>query len=350
MTAEEASLWRDPAHVLGGWSPELGTSTVSLAGLNQTYTGAPVSASVITEPANLAVQVTYNGSTEQPSAVGSYEVVATITEPGYTGTATGTLVIEKAAATVTVESLVYTYDGTPKSASVTTEPAGLGVEVTYNGSPTAPTEPGTYAVVANVNDPNYQGTGSGTLTISEAPNTAPVLTLPSDITVEATSPGGAAVNFTATAADAEDGPLVVALSHQPGSTFPLGTTTVTGTAQDSKGLTATSTFNVTVRDTTAPAFQSLTASPATITKVNNKMVPVSISASVADAVDKALATRIISVTGSENVSGDWRITGDFTLEVRAERTGKASRVYTITVESRDDVGNASTRAVNVTVR
>jgi hypothetical protein len=36
--------------------------------------------------------------------------------------------------------------------------------------------------------------------------------------------------------------------------------------------------------------------------------------------------------------------------VRAERTGKASRVYTVTVESRDDAGNVSTRVVTVTVR
>src|SRR5215212_10094984 len=350
MTQEEADFWRDPANVLGGWSPDLGTSTISLAGLNQAYTGQPVAASVITEPANLAAQVTYNGSTEAPAAVGSYEVVATITEPGYTGAATGTLVIEKANAVVTVESASYTYDGTAKAVGVTTDPAGLGVEVTYNGSNAAPTQPGTYAVVATVVDANYQGTGSGTLTIVEAPNTAPVLTLPSDIVVEATSANGAVVNFDATAADAEDGPLGVMFSKQPGTVFALGTTTVTATAQDSKGLTATGTFNVTVRDTKAPVIRSLTASPATITQNNGKMVPVTITASVADAVDATPTTRIIGVTGSENVTGDWQITGDLTLQVRARRSGKTSRVYTITVESRDDAGNASTKTVTVTVR
>src|SRR5215207_5542031 len=350
ITADEAAYWREPANVLGGWVPELGTSTISLAGLSQTYTGQPAAASVITEPANLAVQVTYNGSAEAPVAPGSYEVVATITEPGYTGTATGTLVIEKAQANVTVESASYTADGTPKAVAVTTDPAGLGVEVTYNGSNAAPTRPGTYAVVATVVDANYQGTGSGTLTIVEAPNTPPVLTLPSDITVEATSATGAVVNFDATATDAEDGTLGVLLSRQPGTVFPLGTTAVTATAQDSKGLTATGTFNVTVRDTTAPDIQGLTASPSVITKPNGKMVPVVITASVNDAVSPTPATRIISVTGSEDVSGDWQITGDLTLQVRAERNSKADRVYTITVESRDGAGNASTRTVDVTVR
>jgi pectin methylesterase-like acyl-CoA thioesterase len=351
ITTEEADFWRDPANVLGGWVPELGgTATVSLAGLSQTYTGSPVGVSVITEPANLAVEVTYNGDTTQPVNAGSYEVVATVTEPGYEGTTTGTLVINKATAAITLGNLSHTYDGTAKSVAVATEPAGVNVEVTYNGSASAPVEAGSYAVVATVNDANYEGNASATLTISEAPNTAPVLTLPSDITVEATSAAGAVVNFTASATDAEDGQLSVTLSRQPGSTFPLGTTTVTGTTQDSKGLTATGTFNITVRDTTAPVFQSLTASPATIAKANNKMTPIVISAGVADAVDSTLTTRIISVTGSEDVTGDWRITGNLTLEVRAERTGKASRVYTVTVESRDDAGNVSTRTVNVTVR
>jgi pectin methylesterase-like acyl-CoA thioesterase len=351
ITTEEADFWRDPANVLGGWVPELGgTATVSLAGLSQSYTGSPVGVSVITEPANLAVEVTYNGDTTQPVNAGSYEVVVTITEPGYEGTTTGTLVINKATAAITLGNLSHTFDGTAKAVSVATEPAGINVEVTYNGSASAPVEAGSYAVAATINDANYEGNASATLTINEAPNTAPVLTLPSDITVEATNSAGAAVNFTASATDAEDGQLSVTLSRQPGSTFPLGTTNVTGTTQDSKGLTATGTFNITVRDTTAPVFQSLTASPATITKVNNKMTPIVISASVADAVDPTLTTRIISVTGSEDVTGDWQITGNLTLQVRAERTGKASRVYTVTIESRDDSGNVSTRTVNVTVR
>ncbi|HEX8685272.1 MAG TPA: MBG domain-containing protein, partial [Pyrinomonadaceae bacterium] len=350
MTQEGADFWRDPANVLGGWEPELGTSTISLAGLNQTYTGQPVAAAVITEPANLAVRVTYNGGAEAPVAPGSYEVVATITEPGYNGTATGTLVIEKATAVVNVGSAAYTYDGTPKSAAVATDPAGLGVEVTYTGTASAPTQPGTYAVVATVADANYQGTGSGTLTINEAPNTPPVLSLPADITVEATGAAGAVVSFNATATDAEDGTLGVVYNRQPGTTFPLGTTTVTATAQDSKGLTATGTFNVTVRDTTAPVIQSLTATPSVISKVNGKMTPVTISAAVADAVDSTPTTRIIDVTGSENIAGDWQITGDLTLQVRAKSTAKTGRVYTVTVESRDDAGNGSTRTVTVTVR
>jgi hypothetical protein len=353
ITADEASFWRDPANVLGGWVPELGgvtSSSVSLASLNQTYTGSPQGVSVITEPANLAVQVTYNGSTEQPVNVGSYEVVATITEPGYQGTATGTLVIGKATATVTVDSPTYAYDGAPKGVNVTTDPAGVGVEVTYNSSATAPTQPGTYAVTVTVVDANYQGTASGTLTINEAPNTAPVLSLPSDMVVEATSAAGAVITFNASAVDAEDGNLPVTLSRQSGSTFALGTTAVTATVTDSRGGTATGTFNVTVRDTTAPVIQSLTSSISTITQTNGKMIPVTLTANVRDAVTQTPDTRIVSITSNEPISGafggdkspDWQITGPLTASLRAERIPKGNgRIYTITVESRDAAGNIS---------
>jgi hypothetical protein len=44
----------------------------------------------------------------------------------------------------------YLYDGTPKPATVVTDPPGLSVEVTYDGAPTAPTAAGTYEVVATV--------------------------------------------------------------------------------------------------------------------------------------------------------------------------------------------------------
>ena len=60
-----------------------------------------------------------------------------------------TLVIGKASATLTLGDLTPTYDGSPKSATVTTGPAGLsGVSVTYGGSAAAPTGAGSYAVVA----------------------------------------------------------------------------------------------------------------------------------------------------------------------------------------------------------
>jgi hypothetical protein len=76
--------------------------------------------------------------------------------------------------------------------------------------------------------------------------TPPVLTVPSDITAEATSTSGAIVTYIATAADDTDGPIVPSCVPSSGSTFTLGTTTVTCTASDTAGNTASASFNVTV--------------------------------------------------------------------------------------------------------
>ena len=77
---------------------------------------------------------------------------------------TGT--ISPAPATITLGNLTAICDGTPKAVSTTTLPAGLKVDLTYNDAPTAPTNPGSYAVVAVINSTNYTGSTTGTLVIA----------------------------------------------------------------------------------------------------------------------------------------------------------------------------------------
>lgn len=84
-----------------------------------------------------------------------------ITYTPYTGT------VAKAQATVTLGNLAHAYDGAPKSASATTNPAGLAVDLTYNGFTDPPSAIGSYDVVATVNNSNYTGTASDTLFIAE---------------------------------------------------------------------------------------------------------------------------------------------------------------------------------------
>jgi len=88
------------------------------------------------------------------------------------------------------------------------------------------------------------GFGSFNVTVSNGP----VLTLPANITAEATSASGAAVSFTVTATDN----ATVVCTPASGSTFALGTTAVNCTATATTG-TASGSFNVTVVDTTPPA-------------------------------------------------------------------------------------------------
>ena len=144
------------------------TATVKLSNLAAIYTGNPITPTATTTPAGLTVGFTYNGSSITPANAASYPVVATINEANYKGSITGSLVISKAPATVTLGNLAATYDGTAKSATATTVPAGLLVGFTYGGSATAPTKVGSYAVIGTINDANYQGKATGTLVISKA--------------------------------------------------------------------------------------------------------------------------------------------------------------------------------------
>jgi hypothetical protein len=103
--------------------------------------------------------------------------------------------------------------------------------------------------------------GSFTVTVIN-PNTPPVVTVPANLKVEATGPSGAKVTFTATATDAQDGTLTPTCTLASGTTFAIGTTTVTCTANDSGGLSGAASFTVTVTDTKGPTFSNV---PGTIT-------------------------------------------------------------------------------------
>ncbi len=76
------------------------SATVQINALNATYDGAPHAVIVNTSPAGLTANITYNGTSTPPTAAGSYVVVATITDANYSGRATGTLVLAKAAQTL----------------------------------------------------------------------------------------------------------------------------------------------------------------------------------------------------------------------------------------------------------
>ena len=139
---------------------------VLLGSLAATYDGSPVSATATTTPTGLPVSITYDGATNLPVNAGSYEAVGTINDGNYFGGATDTLVIAKAEADVTLSDMIHVYDGTPKSATVTTVPVGLSVAITYGGSTNPPVFTGSYAVVATVVEANYDGSGSDTMVIS----------------------------------------------------------------------------------------------------------------------------------------------------------------------------------------
>ena len=76
--------------------------------------------------------------------------------------------------------------------------------------------------------------------------TPPVMTVPSDMSVNAPADTGIAVNFNATATDVVSGDVTVTSLPASGSLFPAGPTLVTCSATDGLGNTATGAFTVTV--------------------------------------------------------------------------------------------------------
>jgi len=151
--------------------------TVTLSNLVQTYDGGAKGVSVTTVPPALTVDVTYNGSTNAPTNAGSYIVIGTINDPDYQGSTTKTLVVGKATGTVTLGNLAQTYDGAAKNVSVSTVPPGLTVNVTYNGSTSAPINAGSYTVIGTINNPNYQGGATNTLVVGKAAGTVTLYNL-----------------------------------------------------------------------------------------------------------------------------------------------------------------------------
>ncbi len=162
--AEEEAVvaYLDAKYALGiGPTP----ATITLDGLAQLFDGTPRIVTATTAPPGLPVAITYDGAPAPPTAAGSYAVVATVTDPNYTGSASGTLVVGPGLATVTLGGLAQLFDGTPRIVTATTVPPGLSVAITYDGAPAPPTAAGSYAVVATVTDPNYTGSASGTLVV-----------------------------------------------------------------------------------------------------------------------------------------------------------------------------------------
>ena len=146
-------------------------AAISLGTLEQAYDGTPKNATATTVPAGLPVEFRYAGGTAVPTEAGSYAVVATVAAGNHQASATGTLVVAKAVATVALDGLEQTYDGTSKRVAATTDPAGLAVAITYGGGDAPPVPAGRYAVAAEIDDPNFAGASAGTLVVAKAAQT-----------------------------------------------------------------------------------------------------------------------------------------------------------------------------------
>ncbi|MBZ5560623.1 MAG: HYR domain-containing protein, partial [Acidobacteriia bacterium] len=157
--------------------------------------------------------------------------------------------------------------------------------------------------------------------------TPPVVTVPADITVEATGTAGSVVAFNASATDIVDGGTATTCAPASGSTFPIGATVVTCSSTDAHGNTAKQSFTVTVRDTTPPVLvlpgNFTTDAPAT----GGTSMPASWAATATDVVDGAVPVVCAPSSGSSFNVGTTSVTCTAT-----DHAGNASAgIFTVTV-------------------
>ncbi len=245
------------------------------------------------------------------------------------------------------------------------DPDGDSLSYTWTGAfgtasgvaPSLTLAPGTHQITLTVDDGNG-GTDSAQVEVTAEDRTAPVLgDVPELIEAECSGPDGTPVSVTPpTAIDNCDGPVPVT-SDAPAS-FPLGSTAVSFSTVDAAGNTATSGLLVTVADTTPPAIDDVVPTPELLWPPNHKMRPIRVTASVSDVCDATPVCRIVSVTSNEpvnsqgdgNTKPDWEITGDLTVDLRAERSGRGNgRLYTLEVECIDTASHSASAEAFVSV-
>ncbi|MEQ9021615.1 MAG: MBG domain-containing protein, partial [Pseudomonadales bacterium] len=144
----------DKTRIYGKENPEF---TASIQG----YIGSDSEADLEAVPAVSSTAI-------EASDVGTYAITASGgAAQNYTFSYTeGTLTITRATATVSLSNLEQEADGSAKMPTVTTDPADLSYEITYDGSAGAPTEGGTYAVVVTITETNYQGSAQGSFVLT----------------------------------------------------------------------------------------------------------------------------------------------------------------------------------------
>ena len=167
---------------------------------------------------------------------------------------------------------------------------------------------------------------TGSFAVSVQDKTAPAVTVPEDVTLEATGPGGATHAFSASATDAVDGDITPTCDPASGSLFGLGGTTVTCSATDTAGNLGSAGFVVTVQDTTAPVLTL----PGSITK---------------EATGPLGAAVEFGVSASDLVDGDVEVDCD-----AASGDVFALGTHTVTCTTEDESGNDASGSFTVTVQ
>jgi hypothetical protein len=219
----------------------------------------------------------------------------------------------------------------------------LGVSVTVscsiNGQPVPASSTtrlfpyGTTTIRCTATD-SHGNVAINNFTIVVVDTTPPVVTVPGNVTLQATTPAGAKFSFSASALDNVDGPMNAACSPVSGSTFAIGVTTVTCLATDAAGNRGSASFAVTVVDTIGPVLK-VPANIVAFTSNGASTASVTYSASATDLGQSASVT-CTSAAGAANA---FPATQTFPLGTTV-----------VTCTATDGRGNSTTASFTVTVQ
>jgi hypothetical protein len=252
------------APVLAGVPANITAEAANASGAVVTY--SPASASDI---ADTSPTITYSRASGSIFPIGKTTVTVTATDAS-NNVSTSTFDVTVRDTTAPVLSGVpadMAVEATSASGAIVTYAAASAADA-VDPAPTVSSSPvsgatfplGTTTVTVTAAD-SASNVSTATFTVTVQDTTAPVISgTPANITIEATGPGGAPVSYVPpTANDLVDGPVTVSTTNASGSTFPVGTTTVTFTATDARMNSSTTTFQVTVTDATAPVISGVPA-------------------------------------------------------------------------------------------
>jgi hypothetical protein len=252
------------------------------------------------------------------------------------------------------DTLQYTWSAT-----------GVTFDDAHSATPTGQFHEGTTVVTLTVSDGIQSDTDTVSITVVDT--TPPVITCPSNVTVECTGNCGIDKNdpqltaFFAGVSATDVCDATPTITDDAPDFIMLGTTTVTFTAKDDAGNKANCTADVKVQDTIAPTI-SVVLTRTTLRPPNHKLIDIGAVVTVDDICDPHPTFVLTSITSNEpdNGLGDGDTPGDIqgadfgtadtSFKLRAERSGNLTgRVYTIVYTASDKSGNTSTATVRVLV-
>lgn len=330
----------------------------------QKVTVIDAEAPVITGVSNIIVNAAQGTNTATVTSLGTPVATDNVQVVSFTNNATGTVypigtttitwtAKDAAGNTTTGTQLVIVQDATaptlvglpanvnascstiPSVANVTaTDNFDANVSVQFAQTSTKGTNPAqanfyNYTITRTWTATDAAGnTTSASRTVTVADTEAPVFgSLSNIVTNNAAGTCGATVNYTATATDGCGSPVTYTYSKASGTVFSVGVTTVTVTATDVVGNTATRNFTVTVNDNQAPVFTSVPANITVAAPSNSCAATVNYGAAVASDACSAVTLNYSKASGTQFATG----------------------TTTVTVTATDASGNTNTASFTVTV-